>query len=147
MTRQWDAAEYAWQADRPPRHRVPLPTIGDHVMLRMTAWATELHECVVVDVQDMDSDDARADANVHDKVTNEDHTRVLHGPDGRPLTRPRADPWPLVWVRRLDADGQPSGGVFDTREARMEGSGGWLPMDHATRERPHWHDGQLRLPS
>lgn len=147
MARQWDSAEYAWQADRPPRHRVPAPAPGDHVMMRYTSWATELHEVIVVDVADVDADEARNDPNVYDKVTSPDHREILYGPDGRPLTRLRADPWPIIWYRHLDADGNPTGATRSCREARIEGSAGWLPPDHERRERPHWSGGRLVLPS
>ena len=145
--RQWDGAEYAWQANRPVRHRVPLPVVGDLVLYRPVSWSPDLYECVVTDVQDMASDEARTDPNVRDKVTNDDHTRVIYGPDGAPLTRLRADPWPWIHVRRVGADGQPYGSAYSCREARLEGSAGWLPFDHERRERPGWAGGELRLPA
>lgn len=147
MARQWDGAEYAWQANRPPRHRVPVPAVGDHVMFRPASWSDELHEVIVVDVQDMDGEDAKADPNVRDKVTNADHTQLIFGPDGAPLTRLRQDPWPIVYYRHLDADGHPVGAVRSCREARIEGSAGWLPLDHDKRERPRYDGGSLRLPT
>jgi hypothetical protein len=146
MARQWDAAEYAWQANRPEDHRVPVPAIGDHVMIRSASWSPELHEAVVVEVQDMESDEANADPNVRDKMTSADHTQVMYGPDGAPLTRLRADPWPWIHYRHLDADGQATGAERSIREARLEGSAGWLPLDHERRERPHWSGGHLILP-
>jgi hypothetical protein len=146
VARQWDGAEYVWQADRPPAHRVPVPAVGDHVMMRYTSWSPEIYEVVVVDVQDMESDDARADPNVYDKVATPDHREVLHGPDGTPLTRRRRDPWPIIWYRHLDANGEPAGAVRSCREARIEGSAGWLPLDHERRQRPHWSGGRLVLP-
>lgn len=147
MARQWDGAEYAWQANRPPRHRVPVPAVGDRLLFRPASWSPDLLPIVVTDVQDMDSDEARADPNVYDKVTNPEHTKVLTDPFGQPLTRLRDDPWPIVYYRHLDADGEPVGSTRSCREARLEGSAGWLPLDHADRERPTWLNGRLVLPS
>lgn len=146
MARQWDAAEYAWQANRPEAHRSPSLALGLDLLFRPAAWSTELISIRVVAIQDLDSDEARTDPNVYDKVTNPEHTQALVDALGRPLTRVRDDPWPWIHFQVLDANGHLTGAVRSCREARLEGSAGWLPLDHEGRQRPHWSGGQLVLP-
>lgn len=143
----WDSAELAWQARRPVTHRTPSLALGLHLLFRPVAWSDELIPIVVTAIQDLDSDEARRDPNVYDKMTNPEHTRVLTDPLGQPLTRLREDPWPWIHFQVLDDQGQPYGAVRSCREARLRGSAGWLPLDHARRERPHFEAGRLVLPS
>jgi len=146
MARQWDAAEYAWQADRPPRCRPPALALGLDLLFRPASWSPELIPIRVTEIQDLDSDEARVDPNVYEKVTNPEHTRVLTDPLGRPLVRLRGDPWPWIHFQVLDDRGEPYGAVRSCREARLEGSAGWLPLEHDKYERPGWFNGQLVLP-
>jgi hypothetical protein len=150
MARQWDAAEYAWQADRPPRCRPAALALGLDLLLRPASWSPELIPIRVMAIQDLDSDEARADPNVYDKVTAPDPggsgNVILYGPDGSPLTRRRSDPWPWIHFQVLDDRGEPYGATRSCREARLEGSAGWLPLDHERYERPRWEGGRLVLP-
>lgn len=149
----WDANEYAWQANRPEQHRVLMPRVGDRLLFRPASWSDELIPIEVREVQDLDTDEARRDPNVYDKVTappEDPHAamgnRVLLGPLGQPLVRLRDDPWPWIKFQMLDDQGEPYGSWRSCREARLRGSAGWLPLDHERRERPHWQGSTIVLP-
>jgi hypothetical protein len=120
----WQPDEYAWAHDRPSRHRVRMPDVGDTVYYRHDDW-TEPVEATVVWVQPIDDvDDPNLATPTQDQLTGD---LVLH--EGRPVMALKVDPW-----RRLHL--KTPFGVFDTREARLRGSPGWLPLDWRNRHRP-----------
>lgn len=115
--------EIAWAHERPAEHRVPVPAVGDQVLYRHNAWEPPT-EAEVLDVQPLDDLD---DPHLW---------RVPLGPDGQPvqldgraIIAQRADPWPRLTLRTVY-------GVGVTREARVRGSAGWLPLDWESRYRP-----------
>lgn len=109
-------AELQWVRNRPSESRPPYPRVGDAVLYRSNEWHDPVPaEVIAVDVQ-------------------EDDQHMLW-----------PDPWPLCRLRvpvvipdsKRDvsglllpgaATGRPS--LVETREARLEGSAGWLPADH-----------------
>lgn len=160
----WDPAEVAWTHERPTACRAPLPRPGDRGWFRPVAWG-DLVPAVVTDVQDLDSDEARRDNNVHRVVASHDTGgSTLHYDDrfdvqreaphlitpfghlydhkGQRATVLRDDPWPIVWLADPTI-GRPLG---QCREARLRGAPGWWPADHDQRERPWWDGPRLVLP-
>lgn len=99
---------------RPPQLRTPIPQPGELVWYRHVPHG-ELSEAEVeaVDVSNME------DWNVYRVVKDgRGHPVVL---DGRRVTEQVEDPWPDL-ILRTDY------GRLVTREARIDGSPGWLPM-------------------
>jgi hypothetical protein len=140
--------------NRPLSERSPLPLTGDRVWYRRHEWDRDPTSgehvppelAVVVEVQDpLDTSDQDyvdgvgwvRDPNLWHLVR-DIHGRPIRQPmvDGGALRyAPVADPWPWVRLQR------PNGIVDGTREARLRGSAGWMPLDYLTRPE-RW-----RLPS
>lgn len=125
-TRQipYSSWEYAWAHERPAQHRTPLPAVGDEVRYRQDPWGPVV-AADVVSVWPLD--------DVDDPHLWRVETDGMGNPlaiEGRPLYAQRLDPWPIVRLR------VPRLGLGDTREARLRGSAGWLPLDWETRYRP-----------
>lgn len=108
----------AWARCRPERDRTPMPEPGARV------WYRHDHRgpLTVAEVEKVD-------------LSNQDDYgvwRVVVDPDsGKPVEVAGArlmelvdDPWPDVWLRT-------DWGRVVTRESRIEGSAGWLPMKEA----------------
>jgi hypothetical protein len=115
--------EIAWAHERPPQHRVPVPAVGDQVLYRHNLWEDPtLAEVLAVQPLD-DLDDPHLW-----RVELDEHRRPVEV-DGRQVIAQRIDPWPSVTLRTIY-------GVGVTREARVRGSAGWLPLDWQTRYRP-----------
>ncbi len=146
----WQYTEVSWARNRPPGERVPLPHAGDVVWYRQWEWErdpggrhTPPERATVVEVQD--PTDTAVVHTTPDGVPARDPNlwHLLRDPSGKPLPGPGggmvyapvADPWPRVVLRR------PNGVVVTTREARLRGSAGWLPLDYRTRPE------RTRLPS
>lgn len=119
--------EYRWARERPPRHRTPVPAVGDEVDYRHDPWA-EPSRAEVLAVQPLDD---ITDPNLWTVETRRDGSgqEVPLLVEDRPVLRPHADPWPLLTLRTVH-------GVGQSREARLRGSAGWLPLDWRTRYRP-----------
>ena len=119
----WSQDELDWQGCRPPAHRVPIPAPGDTVLVRLDAW-DEPVEAVVDRVQPVDD---LSDPHLAQIVVGEDGVVLDH--EGYPVMELASDPWVLVWLK--------IGPVrTHTREARLRGVPGWLPLDWRTRWRP-----------
>ncbi len=116
-------AEFDWAHDRPPQHRVAAPAAGDAVLYRHEGWAIPSPATVEWVQPPDDVDDPHLWT-----VQCDEHGRPLLF-EGRPLMMPKADPWPVV--RLLTRFGR-----VETREARLRGSAGWLPLDWQRRHRP-----------
>lgn len=104
---------------RTPGRRTPRPEPGQAVWYRHNAYGP-LEEAEVLEVEDNE-----ADPNTHRFVVRD----PLKGPEVHPLTGVRLrelvdDPW---WSVRLQVRDRP--GHILTREARHDGSPGWLPME------------------
>lgn len=116
--------ETDWAHRRPAPHRTPLPAPGDEVFYRHDYWLPPVR-AEVVSVQSLD--------DLTDPHLWEMQQDGMGGPllvDGRQVLAKRFDPWPTL---RLQIPGI---GLRDTREARLRGSPGWLPLDWETRFRP-----------
>ena len=105
-------------------------TVGDRVCYRRDNWADPVL-ATVVEVQDLDDHD---DPNLWQEVKDTQGQPIYDG-SGEPLYVPVADPWPWVLLSPDDAPGR----LAQTREARLRGSAGWLPL--------HWRTRHVRLPS
>lgn len=123
----YDAAEVAWARNRPARHRTPRPQLGDALLYRHREWA-DPEPCRLLEWVDLDNPN---DPLMYRTVVDERspfRAPVTDGA-GRRLVEPVDDPWPLVL---LDTPH----GLVTTREARLRGSAGWLPLDWRARYRP-----------
>lgn len=119
----WSSEELAWQRCRPPQHRVPAPKVGDTVLVRLDAWS----EPVEATVERVQPADDLADPHLARLVlTGNGDPKLV---DGRPVMELSTDPWVLVWLRVGPMR-------THTREARLRGVPGWLPLDWRTRWRP-----------
>lgn len=122
----WAQAEFSHARNRPARERPPLPQVGDRVLYRRYDWhhdiaggRTEEPELVtVVEVQNLAD---RSDPNLWHEVRDSQGQPVTDA--GVPRFAPVADPWPWIRVRR------PDGLIAETRESRIRGAAGWLPLD------------------
>jgi hypothetical protein len=146
----WQQLEVSHARNRPLAERPPLPHPGDRVWYRRFEWnrdpgtgdLVEPESAVIVEVQDpRDTSDADYVDGVG-WVRDPNLWHLVRDVNGVPIVDPGglryapvADPWPWVRLRR------PNGIVDCTREARLRGSAGWLPLDYLTRPE-RW-----RLPS
>lgn len=119
----WSQEELDWQKARPMPDRVPIPAVGDTVLVRLDAWAEPV-EATVERVQPVDD---LSDPHLASVVLDEFDEVVMV--EGKPVIELAEDPWVLVWLR--------VGPVrTHTREARLRGVPGWLPLDWRSRRRP-----------
>lgn len=102
-----------WARCRPPQARTPLPRVGDVVFYRHDPnGPLSKAEVTAVDLE------TKTDYNVYRFVLDERRRPVVVG--GRRVMELNDDPWPSVRLTTRY-------GVVDTREARVDGSPGWLP--------------------
>lgn len=114
--------EARWAHNRPHGDRVPLPKVGDQVLYRSNEFFDPISATVV----------------------------AVNLQPGEPMATLN-DPWPMLKLSvvaplpgsKRDALGRPHPGTaaprpyyVETREARCEGSAGWLPLDWQLRHRP-----------
>jgi len=105
-----------WARCRPPADRPPLPAPGDEVWFRADAHGPLVPATVLEILIGNQQDLSVWRYVVHDPAAGP----VLDG-EGRPLMELVDDPWPDV-VLRVGAS------RHATKEARIAGSPGWLPM-------------------
>lgn len=117
--------EIAWAHERPTEHRTPTPLIGDEVAYRHDPWGPVVAGVEVVWRQPPDDLD---DPHLWRVETDGFGNPLVV--DGRPLFAQRLDQWPILRIKI------PKLGLCDTREARLRGSPGWLPLDWQLRTRP-----------
>lgn len=121
----YSAAEVAWALERPAPDRSAIPAEGDEVDYRHDPWGP-VRRALVQWVQPLDDfDDPNLWTVQTDPMTGE--PLLL---DDRPVMAQRLDPWPLLRLR------VPGVGVGLSREARLRGSAGWLPLNWRARRRP-----------
>lgn len=130
----WDPAELHWQLNRPRRHWTPIPNVGDRVFYRHEHWGP-VTAAQVLDVQSLD------DYSDHYlwHVVRDDRGEAMRDELGRYILRPVADPWVTLTLAT-------DWGTTVTREARVRGSAGWLPLDWQTRFHPAPGGGVLIRP-
>lgn len=87
----------------------PTPLVGSHVMYRHHAHG-DVTDAIVIDVRTKEFDDYP--------------THAFHAPSGLMRLLP---PWHLLTLDTVE-------GVVRTRESRVRGSAGWLPLN--------WHERQ-----
>lgn len=132
--------EYQRARRRPFPERTPLPQVGDELLYRHNGGSPNVYRITVLRVQSLEAMD---DANLWYFQTNPDGSPFLI--EGNEVLARAHDPWPLIWARLEEPtrDGLSGGNVdlragsaVETREARMRGSAGWLPLDWETRPQP-----------
>lgn len=116
--------ELQWARRRPAPDRVPLPVVGAAVAFRADYWGP----VVLADVLEIQDLEDVADQHLWRVDMAADGLPLLL--EGRPLMVQCADPWPLLTIH------VPGVGDGLTREARLRGAPGWLPLDWETRTRP-----------
>lgn len=114
-------AELEWARERPLACRPPIPNMGDRVLYRTNDFFVELLAATVITVIDYDL----ADPNLWEL---DDDSSLSSS-----LVHPVADPWPILI---LDVGKRH---MVETRESRLSGSAGWLPLDWQKYWRP-FHD-------
>lgn len=138
----WDQIEVTHARNRPHPERPPLPGLGDRVWYRRYDWDRDPVtgsrvppvEATIIDVQDLDD---RTDPNLWQEIRNL-RGQPMRTVGGAPVHQVVADPWPWLHLR-LDEVRKPDGGlmrygeIVQTRESRMRGSAGWLPLDYLQR--------------
>lgn len=122
------AEQIAWARRRPPGERTAMPREGQRVGYRH--WPLgEVIEARIISV----NLDSRDDFNVWRFVLDGQGRPVEVG--GQRVMERVDDPWPSVLLDTRSEDGTETNfGMIETREARIEGSPGWLPWrpDFAT---------------
>lgn len=124
----YEHAEIAYARNRPHHERPPIPRPGDRIYYRREFWDENPVLATVVDVQDLDD---HTDPDLWEPVKNVYGQQIYDA--GVPRFAPMADPWPWVWLRPDD-----TGRIAQTKESRVRGAPGWLPLN--------WRDRPVRLP-
>jgi len=121
-------AQCFWARSRPAPHRVAAPAAGDTMLMRLDKWADPIPARVIWVQPDDDVDDPHVCQVQVDPATG--RPMLL---EGRPVFVTNSDPWFKVKVAI-----ELNGGIAHTvtREARLPGSEGWLPLDWEDRFRP-----------
>lgn len=116
----YEQREVTFALNRPPHLTQPWPTVGQRVLYRRHDWSTVAVPATILEVQDPDD---YADPWLWHTVRDPNGNVVLTD-DEVPLRSRVADPWPWVRLRPDDNLGE----VVETREGRLRGSAGWLPL-------------------
>lgn len=127
--------EYAQARKRPFPDRVPLPKEGDELLYRHVEGSPLLYRIRVLAVESLEN---LSDGNLWYFQTDQyGQPATLEGDQ---ILAQAHDPWPMIRFELLDEVNErgwlPAGAQGDTREARMRGSCGWLPLDWETRPQP-----------
>jgi hypothetical protein len=129
MLTEWDTrhlpyeqVEVSYARNRLPVERPPIPVRGDQVFYRRTYWDQIPVAAVIVEVQDLND---RLDPNLWMVVRNTFGAPIQDQGVTRYTQVP--DPWPEV--KLLYKDEQEQMRYALTRESRMRGSPGWLPLN------------------
>lgn len=120
----WDRIEVTWARNRPMNERPPIPKAGDVVAYRHNEWSPDVIDVLVLEVQDLED---REDPNLWHQVKDERGVPIIDG--ATPRMAQAADPWPWIIFRRDPASDR----TTCSREARLRGSAGWLPLDWRSR--------------
>jgi hypothetical protein len=120
----WDQIEIVWARNRPYVERPPIPQVGDRLYYRHDEWSRDVEEITVLEVQSLEY---RDDPNLWHQVKDQWGVPII---DGRTPRMSRvADPWPWIVFRRDPLSDR----ATRSRESRLRGSAGWLPLDWRTR--------------
>lgn len=116
---------------RPKAEQTPIPQVGDRLFYRHREGSPNVYAVEVVAVQSLED---FSDPNLWYLQT--DAAGQPRYVEGQLVLAQAHDPWPMVTLELVEPiveDHLPAGIQFETREARMRGSVGWLPLDYATR--------------
>lgn len=119
----WTEEEFRWAQRRPATDRTPIPHVGNEVMYRHNPWEPPTRAEVLA-VQSLDD---ISDPNLW--RPQRDLDGQLTQVEGRYILTGALDPWPELTLRTIY-------GIGISRESRLRGSPGWLPLDWETRNRP-----------
>lgn len=134
----YDTVEVSHARNRPIKERPTIPKPGDKVYYRREYWDQEPMLTTVVAVQDLND---KEDPNLWHLVRDQNGVPVMD--DGVVRYAQVADPWPEVTLEWIEE--QKGGDPAEitrralTRESRLRGSPGWLPLN--------WRTRPVRLPS
>lgn len=134
----YEQIEITFARNRPIMERPSIPKPGDYVFYRAEYWDQNPVSARVVEVQDPND---KSDPNLWQQVRDGSGVPIIDS--GVPRFAPVADPWP--WVRleyEVLVPGRNDQWVTKsamTRESRMRGSPGWLPLN--------WRSRPVRLPN
>ena len=130
--------EYEFARRRQGNYRTPLPQVDDELCYRHNGGSPNVYKIVVTEVQSLED---MEDPNLWYFQTLPDGRPRIE--EGRQVLARAFDPWPSIrarlleptrdWGRNVDLG---AGREIETREARMRGSAGWLPLDWETRPAP-----------
>lgn len=133
----YEQIEITFARNRPFMERPPVPQPGDQVFYRAEYWDQDPFRAQVIEVQDLND---KSDPNLWQQVRDGAGSPIVDG--GVPRFSRVSDPWP--WVR-LEYEVLMENGHWlvtksaVTRESRMRGSPGWLPLN--------WRTRPVRLPA
>lgn len=127
----YEQVEVSHARNRPLAERPLIPVPGDRVFYRREYWDQHPVAAVVVEVQDLND---HSDPNLWIVVRNI-YGRPIQD-DGVTRYAQAPDPWPELRLAYVDDHDQTRYAL--TRESRMRGSPGWLPLD--------WRLRPVRLP-
>lgn len=130
--------EYQQARRRPAELHVPVPRVDDELLYRHNGGSPNVYRVAVTWVQDLED---MEDPNLwYFQTLPDGRPRLI---DGQQVLARAHDPWPAIRATLMEPthDGGrnvdlPRGAAVETREARMRGSAGWLPLDWETRPRP-----------
>src|SRR5258707_434464 len=115
--------EYQWARRRPASQRTAIPQVGDEVMYRHIEGGPVVRAEVLA-VQNLED---FQDPNLwYFQTDSEGRPAEI---EGRRVLAKAYDPWPELTLKTPY-------GVGVSREARMRGAVGWLPLDWETRQLP-----------
>jgi hypothetical protein len=115
--------EYVWARRRPAHQRTPIPQVGDEVMYRHIEGGPVVRAEVLA-VQNLED---FSDPNLWYFQSDQYGQPVTV--EGQMVLAQAHDPWPEVTLRTPY-------GIGVTREARLRGATGWLPLDWENRPVP-----------
>jgi len=116
-----------WAICRPAPRRVPAPAVGDDVLYRHDSWLDPIPARVIWVQPTDDVDDPHV---MQPQIDGQGGIALI---EGRPVFVSNPDAWLNVKLA-VTIDGSLANAT--TREARLPGSPGWLPLDWEDRFRP-----------
>src|SRR5271167_2003531 len=120
-----EPSEISYALNRHPDEKTAWPICGQRVEYRHRMWEQHTYPAVIIEVQDPED---RTDTWLWHAVRDVNGNLLYDA--GMPRFVRVADPWPWVALR-VDMEGTER--RFETREARVRGSAGWLPLNWRTR--------------
>lgn len=132
-------SEFLQARRRPGPDRPRIPQVDDELFYRHNGGSPHVYRIQVTWVQSLED---MEDSNLWYFQSNPDGSPLML--DGGSMVLARAhDPWPLLRAVLMEPTNDhgrnvdlAAGWPIETREARMRGSAGWLPLDWQSRPQP-----------